>query len=1398
MEGLVSGATYYLDASEGDDGGPGTSEQPWRTLARAMITFSGTAAKVAAGDRVLIRNGHYGPFVLTRFDLETFTGDLESPLPDNTAWTTYQAESGNDSVYFEYIKLSDEYQGPYLVAHVFDGIKVKDAPAEARYEPVYVESAVGLRFRNMHVEGNHNPNTMYDPETHATADTLYVKGGSYDVKIQNCDVSYGFKGITISGNNLEISDCNVWNTGDDRLNVGSGKNILIQGNHLHLPKVKFCEEAHPDLLQLGGVTENVTVRGNRFYDHSSQGLWCSTTAAFDHKNLLWENNLIYSTDNYEWTFYNLSGAIIRHNTIVSQKYRGIRFKDEVVNAQVYNNLFVGPYSADDATGLVYHDHNIAIHMTGIGNQPITNEEHSLYYETSAAEIDAKIAEVAAIMFGHPDDNDYRLIGGCPAIDFGTAARGYPPTDIDGRPRSDGRPDAGCFEYHGPIMNEIADVEVAAGEVVDLTLEANSHEERTITYSATGEPFDLGAVFSEQNFRWNTSGVPTKSYLVRCVASDGDEYASQTVSVTVLGDNLAPVLSSIGDKSATEEVRLGFSVNGTDGNGDDLSYSASGLPSSATFSGQSFDWTPATGQAGSYQVTFAVSDGVVSDSETITITVQSVASANTPPVLASIGTKSVNEAAYLGFSVSASDADGDSIAYSANDLPSGATFAGQSFRWTPTSAQVGSHQITFVASDGRSQDSETITVNVVSIGLDKAAPVVAERSPAADAIQVTQNHLVRLHVTDGGRGVDAETVVIQVNGQTIYQGGSETYTSPSGRCGRSGTKSDYQFVYQPYVPFDFDEVVTVSVNAADLEGNAMTPLSYSFVTEMRAFGNNWAVGTDVVAGKGNPATASNTAGDIWAAWHAGDENGRDIYVSRLDAGADGFASATRLTTSLLDQCNPDVAIGADGSIYVAWQDNERGNWDVFVSVSSDGETWSRPVQVTDSNDNEINPAIIVDSQSPNRVYVAWQDDRNGHSDIYVASSVSAFVNDTVSRVTTDAADQTDPDLAVDGRNVVTVVWTDMRAGQADLYAAASDNGPWANVPLVTASGNQTDAAVAVAPGGSVLHVVWSDDRPGNSDIYYARSEGLPESPLTGSTIIDDTSRTQQLMPAIACAGEDKAFACWQDFRHAVNGFDSDLFLTELRSGSAHTNVLIADDGTNANQSQPAMGIDAYGNPYLVWTDDRDATDEIYYAATTFVDPVPLDSKLVTNATGATVGPDPQYIDSAEDVSIIVPTGACQTDMQITIAEILNPQALPVECLGSFDLGPSGIEFNQPVTVTIPYHFAAAGNSAIPYWYDGLTGALSQQGITDIKNLVISSDLYALQFKTTHFTPFYLVVSDPAPAAAGGGGGGGGGCSVSATGNGAPQELLLPYAIVALTMAVLRRRDRKRRRSAPAAD
>ena len=572
---------------------------------------------------------------------------------------------------------------------------------------------------------------------------------------------------------------------------------------------------------------------------------------------------------------------------------------------------------------------------------------------------------------------------------------------------------------------------------------------------------------------------------------------------------------------------------------------------------------------------------------------------------------------------------------------------------------------------------------------------------------------------------------------------------------------------------------------------MNRYTYSFVTEMRAFGNNQLV-SEVLSGdtEGNQATISDAVGNVWVAWHAGEQGAGDIYVARKDSRTGTFAAPARLTTNEYDQRCPDVARGSDGQLYLVWQDNRRGNWDVFASISPDGMNWSRPIQITDSNDNEVSPTVAVDGRSPSGAYVAWQDDRNGNEDIYVAGSASAFADAVVWRVTTNGADQTEPDMAVDASDSVYLVWTDARNGQTDLYGATFDGGSWTTAPLVTTPSRQSDPSVATAPGGSTLHLLWVDDAPGDTDIFYAGSAGLPSSPLTGSTIIDDTSGANQLAPAIVCNNDSRVFACWQDFRHVGSyGDDSDLFLTELATGAARTNVLVGDDGTSANQSAPALGVDAYGNPYVAWTDDRDDLGDIYCAATTFIDPDPLDSQLIVASVGATVGPNPATIDEPDDVSIVVPANACQADVRMTIARILNPQALPVECLGSYDFGPSGIEFDRPVTVTIPYHFARAGSSALPYWYDSLTGALSQQGIADIENIVISDDLNALRFKTTHFTPFYLVVDDAVTSSSDGGGGGG--CSVSATGGGSPREMILPYLIIAVVMVVLRRRDKRKR-------
>jgi hypothetical protein len=201
-----------------------------------------------------------------------------------------------------------------------------------------------------------------------------------------------------------------------------------------------------------------------------------------------------------------------------------------------------------------------------------------------------------------------------------------------------------------------------------------------------------------------------------------------VTITVGNVNRPPVLGSIGSKSVDEGDLLTFTVTASDPDGDGLTFSASNVPPGASFnpSTRVFNWTPAFGAAGNYNVTFTVTDGGVfaeTDSEVVTISVGNV---NRSPVLGSIGSKSVDEGDLLTFIISASDPDGDILTYSASNLPPEANFnsGARTFNWTPAIGDAGNYNVQFTVTDNGSppeSDLEIVTITVVDSSVGNLAP-----------------------------------------------------------------------------------------------------------------------------------------------------------------------------------------------------------------------------------------------------------------------------------------------------------------------------------------------------------------------------------------------------------------------------------------------------------------------------------------------------------------------------------------------------------------------------------------------------------------------------------------------------------------------------------------------------
>jgi PKD repeat protein len=280
--------------------------------------------------------------------------------------------------------------------------------------------------------------------------------------------------------------------------------------------------------------------------------------------------------------------------------------------------------------------------------------------------------------------------------------------------------------HAPTLSLIGDKSVDEGETQYIPISATDPEGDSLNYSFSGMP--NGAEFNSQEnmFVWPTNFDQAGVYPITVTVSDGELTDAEQISITVRNVNRAPVLADIGRKSVLEAATLSFTVSATDADSDTLTYSASGLPTGAGFNPATrvFTWTPTLDQSGIYSVTFTVSDGSASDTETIQITVTNVV-VNHAPVLSPIGTKTVSEGSQLTFTIIGSDLDNDALSYSAEGLPEGATFnpTTRFFSWTPEfqiSENTLIYPVTFKISDGVAQDSEIVTINVTNVN---RAPVM---------------------------------------------------------------------------------------------------------------------------------------------------------------------------------------------------------------------------------------------------------------------------------------------------------------------------------------------------------------------------------------------------------------------------------------------------------------------------------------------------------------------------------------------------------------------------------------------------------------------------------------------------------------------------------------------------
>ncbi len=518
----------------------------------------------------------------------------------------------------------------------------------------------------------------------------------------------------------------------------------------------------------------------------------------------------------------------------------------------------------------------------------------------------------------------------------------------------------------PVLADLEDVSVKAGQAVSVTASATDADGDTVTYAwvrksgetspALPESTDLGV--AELGFTPTSAGT----YTMTVTASDGNGNSdTATVVITVAAASVVAVPAAVavtegsdGSVTITTAAAFGEAVSFTVSYTDGTATGASD-PSDGDFDNDAVTTVvfPASVTSKSFVVPVA-DDDLDEAAESFTVAISSAAlpagfvlgnssatvtitDDDSSPVLPSLSAVSVKAGQEVTIDATATDADGDTITYtwvrkaseSAPALPDGTALGAARLQFTP--AEAGTYTMTVTASDGNG-NSDTATV-VITVAAKTVVSVPT-------AVAVTEGTDTAATVTITAAEAFGEAVSFDV---------SYTDVSATG----AGDPADGDF--------DNDAVTTVAFSAADTSKSFTVPISDDDLDEA-------AESFTVTVASSRVLPAGFTLGNASTTVTITDDDASPVLAD-LDAVSVKVGQAVSVTASATDADGDTVSYAwarkvgetvpalpagtALGSAGLGFTPTTAGTYTMIVTASDGNEnTDTETVVVT------VNPATVV--------------------------------------------------------------------------------------------------------------------------------------------------------------------------------------------------------------------------------------------------------------------------------------------------------------------------------------------------------------------------------------------------------------------------------------------------------
>jgi len=348
---------------------------------------------------------------------------------------------------------------------------------------------------------------------------------------------------------------------------------------------------------------------------------------------------------------------------------------------------------------------------------------------------------------------------------------------------------------------------------------------------------------------------------------------------------------------------------------------------------------------------------------------------------------------------------------------------------------------------------------------------------------------------------------------------------------------------------------------------------------------------------NPRVVSDGAGGCIVAWYDYRNLNFDVFAQRFDRDGNPLWTANGVPVCVQPNIQAEVRIVADnaGGAFIVWIDERTGTTDIYAQrVASDGSmAWQangKPVCTAAST--QTHPAVYSEG---GLVLIAWTDYRNfgtTSTDVYAqrvdGNGDPVWTANGVA-VCTAFNIQATPEIISDGASGAILAWNDYRSGSnTDVYIHHVNflgTPDWTPQGVaVTSNANEQSQPEIVSDGQGGVIVGWEDDNGGANPYLYVQRFGPSGASVWLGGAYPIAQGTFYSFYEMISDGSGGAILAWADVR---TGVDADVYAQRITLEGLEIWAGGGAPVSTASGEQLANGLvpDGAGGAIVTFIDDR---------------------------------------------------------------------------------------------------------------------------------------------------------------------------------------------------------------------